>query len=92
MTLCLYSTQSGSPSPHSSQTPFLILIIADAWPRAGAGDQGVPQFSLELCAFGDDENSCLGLQGLSPSYFHPQHRGRNSSEPGGERGEGLTKG
>lgn len=47
MTLCLHPTQSGSLSPHSSQTPFLILIVADAWSRAGAGDQGVPQFSLE---------------------------------------------
>lgn len=41
------------------------------------------------CALGADENSCLVLQGLSPSYFHPQHRGRNSSGPGEEeRGEG----
>lgn len=40
MTLCLYPAQSGSLSPHSSQTPFLILVIADARPRAGAGGHG----------------------------------------------------
>lgn len=37
--------------------------------------------------FGAVENSCLGLQGLSPSYFHPSHRGRNSSGPGEGEGE-----
>lgn len=72
MTLCLYPAQYGSVSPHFSQIPLLILITADAWPRAWAGIRVSlsPPWNDWSCVFGAVENSCLGLQGLSPSYFH----------------------
>lgn len=78
-------------NPRSSQTALLIPSTADARARPGAGDQGVCPSVLPgmtgAVLFGAVENSCLGLQGLSPSYFHPSHRGRNSSGPGEGEGE-----
>lgn len=94
----LVPTRSGPQCPHSSLRTLLALptaaCFAESW-SWGSRCPSVLSGMTGVVLLGADQNSCLGLLGLSLSYFHPQQRGGNSSGPwkGRERGrvnQGLT--
>lgn len=63
--------------------------VAESW-SWGSGCPSVLSGMTGVVLLGADQNSCLGLLGLSLGYFHPQQRGGNSSGPRNGRARGRV--
>ena len=63
--------------------------VAESW-SWGSGCPSVLSGTTGVVLLGADQNSCLGLLGLSLGYFHPQQRGGNSSGPRKRRARGRV--